>query len=341
MENDAITTDVSTEEQVRPMSEREKIFAQAQATRKAELEEEGVEFEKAEDEVDQLPPEEKAEPEKIEVKIDGETNHVTPDEINEALGAEGEVTQQRIAEYQKHKSADKRLEEAAQRTKKLEEQERAQQERARQLAEKEAQIATIQATPAGEKPAEISQEMVQKLTDAFITEDHEESTKILNEIFTAAKGPASTEERHSYTEDDIRRAARNELAAIEYEKSLSTGRATLKKEFNHLISDPIFQAGIDKKAEEIFYADKSKPPGDILIEAAKAVEEKYRLSVSDKKPKTDAQLKEEKKRAASVHATPKTASAKAGGKPTALVNTSVVQQMIEARNRKLAGMPPA
>lgn len=308
------------------LSDRERIFAQAEESRRNDLREEGVELEG--------PPVEAAEEEDleeelstIEVKVDGVATTATEDEINERLGTEGKIDQRKIADYQKHLTADKRLEKAAS-------DQKANERKAAELAQREAELAVLRATPAGEAPAEINPEMVSRLNDAFLTEDHAEASKILSEIMNHARGPAQTQP----SEHDINNAVERTLAAREYKIDLKKGQEEVKEKYKHLIGDPMLQKAIDARAAEIFEEDRNKPASKILLEAAESVHQSV-LSATGTKQKSREDLIKDKKRAAARHSAPAGGTKKAttAAEQATPSTGSVVTSMVESRNAKLAG----
>lgn len=322
------------EEVVPEISERERIVQQAVESRRADLREEGVELEpegppaKAAEAGEELALELEELPETVEVKVDGEVSQVTSDEINERLGTEGKIDQQKIAEFQKHRTADTRLEDAAKVTK-------ANEQQASELAQREAELAVLRETPVGEAPAEIDPEMVAKLTDAILTEDHSETATVLSEIVNSARGPAQTQPTSA---QDIDNAVERSLAARDYKDDLAVGQAEVKKKYGHLVGDSVLQAAIDSKAAEIFNADKTKKASEILIEAAEAVNQSILSATKTPESKTDI-INKKKQGAAASHSAPAASSTRAPAPETkaAPSTQSVVAGMIASRNDKLAG----
>ena len=355
MGDDATETGVSTEktglevntdlqqEQAPELSERDKIFAQAEESRRNELiEDDQVELEPEaalpEAEAGAEGDESELKPETIEVKVEGETNQVSLEEINERLGTEGEIDDQKIANFQKHLTADKRLEDAAGQKKLNEEEAQANEQKAADLATKEAELAILRETPAGEAPAELDPEMVGKLQDAFLLEDTEASTKILSEIVTAARGPAQTQKLST---QDIDAAVGRALTAKSYDEDLKAGREAVKKDFAHITGNPALQAAMDVEAKAIWGKDKDKKPSAILMEAAEAVNKSI-LAVAGT-PESEKDELTEKKRGAATHSVKSDASMRKEEPvaPAAPSNKSVVAQMVENRNAALAGHPKA
>jgi hypothetical protein len=344
MKDDATNKGVSEENQIgeelpieevqevetKELTDREKIFAQATKRRMDELAEEGVVIEKESDLPVAAEAEEVENDVTVEVKIDGQTSQVSADQINERLGTEGEVTPERVKEYQKHLTADKRLEDAASQRKDNE-------RRAQELATKEAELAVLRATPAGESAKDLDPELVGKLGEAFLVEDSAEATKILTQIIKNSVGPAQAAPK-PITQAEIARAADNAIAAREYKKDLAAGQAEVKARYSHLLGDPALEAAINTKSAEIFNQDKSKSPKEILLEAAEAVH-KTILKAAGVKTKTDIEKKLEQKRGAAAHTlTVKTSKIAEGPKTeTPKTRQQVVADMVAERSAMLSG----
>lgn len=341
---------VAPEVKAPELTEREKMYASAEESRRADLRKEGVKI-PAEDDLSEgtvdgeggektLETEEETDqPKKIEVKIDGQDSEVTPDEINEKLGTEGEVTPERVVEYQKHVTADKRLEDVADQRKVNEAQEEANRTKAAELAQREAELAVLRNTEAGSAPAEIDPEQVRKLGDAFLIEDHEDATKILGEIISSARGPETAQAQNISTED-LNQAALNASVTLKRNENLEEGRETLRNDYGHLLADPALQAAVDSQAAEIFKQDNKRMPGDILVDAAKAVQATILKATGQEEKKGEDERLNRKKEAAG-HAAPDagTKVAETPKPPASPSNKATVASMVENRNAGLAGRP--
>jgi hypothetical protein len=213
--------------------------------------------------------------------------------------------------------------------------------RATELAQKEAELATIRATPAGTEPVELDPDLVGKLGDAFLVEDKAEATKILGEIVAKAQ-PATSAQEPAITQEQVNaaaeRAVKANAAAAKYEENLNSGRETIAKDYGYLLADPALEAAVNAKAQEIFDGDNTKKPGDILVEAATAVNKSMIKAVGTPE-KTEAELRLDRKRAASGKSVTTTGTKVASSpqKPAAQSNQSVVQKMVAERNLGLAG----
>ena len=150
------TTDIILDEPIPPepeeKSSRDSIMDQIAARRSEELTKEGVEFAEALDADADIAPA----PEKVPIKVDGVESEISKEDLSK-----------QVMEYQKHKAADTRLDEAAQRQKDLDDREAA-------IAAREASIQTPPPPPPepAAEPVDVDG-IVDGIMDSVFNEDRE------------------------------------------------------------------------------------------------------------------------------------------------------------------------
>lgn len=267
-----------------------------------------------------------------DLKVDGQEVTVSSDEINDKLGTEGEITDDKVVEFQKQATGDKRLEEAAN-------QRKINETRASELATREAELAVLRNTPAGAEAVEIDPEMVGKLGDAFLVEDHGEAATILAQIVNDARGPAQSSQP-AITKEDLNDAALNAASTLRYNEDLVDGQKKVKEAYPHLHDGGVLQQSMDSEAARIFELDRTKPPTEILNEAAASVQAKILVAAGGEE-KSLTNITNSKKQAASKHNTPKGASTSfaPAKEKAAQSRKQVTASIVEQRNAQLSGRP--
>jgi hypothetical protein len=342
---------MDTDTTTQGVSEREAILERASNARLEELKEEGVELPEEEaapapeltgeedaetteeepeeaveeeaEEQEEVTPEEPTdeEPRKFKVKIDGEEQEVTEDDL--------------VKHYQKQVASERRFEEAANIRKDAE-------QRLRELEEREAAMKAKENVARQEQEDEDDageeiESLFSELTDAVLTEDKKKGIDVIRKL--RGKPTPQTTQVQGMDPEEIDRRMELTIARADYKRNLRDAQVKFAGEFKDLDANPILRESVNREAsrihEELGPEEKSRDPWETLKEAGESVRKAIgALQTGD----PNKEVIDKKKAGANKSAPPKTVTAKASLDKEVTPEPdrqSVVASMVADRNAAL------
>ena len=178
-----------------------------------------------------------------------------------------------LTDYQKNSSADQRLQEAAQRYSELQDYERKLNQYRSQL---EAQNQSQPSSDAGESPSSDAVDaLYSEYHDALFQGDEAKSSNLLKQIRSAERPNAPTVDVAGIIErtKTEMREEEKQAEAARYETRRKDAVQKFRQEYSELVDDPSLLAVADARSAELYQANPTRDPWDIMQECGEYARE--------------------------------------------------------------------
>lgn len=245
----------------KPVLARDKMIEEIAAKRKQELsqteqQQEQEEEEEETDESDSI----------VDLKVDGTVVQMPKSEVDAKGG---------IAEVQKTLTAEKRLHEASIAKKQMEQAQAEYRRKEQELKKREQELeAKLRASQAPKVPDVDMDSAADEFIKHVYSGDEDEAKQSLNKILKSLK-QTQAKPTQQINESDI-------LNKALFEVEKRNGQREFQEKFPHLMKDKFLYDKTNYETIQIMNANPNMSPRDIILEAARKVDQEYRSLVKEK-----------------------------------------------------------